>query len=106
MPEAGWGQQTQDFQTAPRAVEWERLQLVVVQEASSQVVPLPRGPFTIGRAAEADLAIDDPSISRLHSRLLVTDESVVLSDVGSRNGTLLNGVLVAGPRQVAPGDVI
>ena len=106
MSEVQWGQETQDFETAPRGAEWERLQLVVVQEGSSQVVPLRPGPFTIGRAAEADLVIDDPSISRLHTRLLITDSRVVLSDLGSRNGTLLNGTPVAEPRTVAPGDVI
>jgi DNA-binding NtrC family response regulator/pSer/pThr/pTyr-binding forkhead associated (FHA) protein len=106
MSDAPWGKETQDFETAPRGAEWERLQLVVVQEASSQVVPLRSGPFTIGRAPEADLVIDDPSISRLHTRLLVTDGSVVLSDLGSRNGTLLNGAAVGEPRAVAPGDVI
>ena len=98
--------ETQDFETAPRGAEWERLQLVVVQEASSQVVTLRAGPFTVGRAADADLVIDDPSISRLHTRLLVTASSVVLSDLGSRNGTLLNGAAVAEPRAIAPGDVI
>jgi DNA-binding NtrC family response regulator len=106
MPERGWGQETQDFESAPRAAEWERLQLVAVEESRSQVVPLPPGPFTIGRAPEANLVIDDPSISRLHTRLLVTDHSVVLSDLGSRNGTLLNGARIVEPRAVAPGDVI
>ena len=106
MTEAGWGQVTQDFETAPRVAEWERLQLVVVQEGSSQVVELRAGPFTIGRAADADLVIDDPSISRMHTRLFVAEGRVVLSDLGSRNGTLLNGAAVSDPRVVAPGDVI
>ena len=105
MP-TGWGQETQDAETAPQGAEWERLQLVVVQESSSQVISLPPGPFTIGRAPEANLVIDDPSISRLHTRLLVTERSVVLSDLGSRNGTQLNGAQLAGPQAVAPGDVI
>ena len=106
MPEAGFGKETQDFESAPRGAEWERLQLVVVQEGSSQVVAVRQGPFTIGRAPDADLVIDDPSISRLHSRLLVTDSRVVLSDLGSRNGTVLNGAAITEPRTIAPGDVI
>ena len=106
MAEEPWAQETRDFETAPQGAEWERLQLVVVQEASSRVVPLHSGPFTIGRAPEADLVIDDVSISRLHTRLLVTDQRVVLSDLGSRNGTLLNGAPVREPRPIAPGDVI
>ena len=106
MPEAAWGQVTQDFETSPRVAEWERLQLVVVQEGSSQVVELRAGLFTVGRAADADLVIDDPSISRMHTRLFIAEGRVVLSDLGSRNGTLLNGTAVSEPRVVAPGDVI
>ena len=106
MTEITHPRETQDFEAAPRQAEWERLQLAVVQESSSQVVALRTGPFTIGRALDADLIIDDPSISRLHTRLLVTRDSVVLSDLGSRNGTLLNGTAVKEPRAIAPGDVI
>ena len=106
MTEMAPPRETQDLEAAPSQAEWERLQLVVVQEGSSQVVALRTGPFTIGRAGDADLIIDDPSISRLHTRLLVTRDSVVLSDLGSRNGTLLNGAAVKEPRAIAPGDVI
>ena len=106
MLQLPFGQETQDFETAPQGAGWERLQLVVVQDTSSQVVPLRSGPFTVGRAPEADLVIDDASISRLHTRLLITDQRVVLSDLGSRNGTLLNGAIVREPRAIAPGDVI
>ena len=106
MTEITHPRETQAFEAVPRQAEWERLQLVVVQESSSQVVALRTGPFTIGRAVDADLIIDDPSISRLHTRLLVSRESVVLSDLGSRNGTLLNGAALKEPRAIAPGDVI
>ena len=83
MPEAAWGQVTQDFETSPRVAEWERLQLVVVQEGSSQVVELRAGLFTVGRAADADLVIDDPSISRMYTRLFIAEGRVVLSDLGT-----------------------
>src|SRR5260221_4570571 len=54
----------------------------------------------------ADLVHDEPSMSRLHTGLLAPDDSLTVSDLGSRNGTLLNGALVTGPRPIAPGDVL
>ena len=51
----------------------------------------PSGEVIIGRGAEADLRIDTPSVSRRHARLIVESESVRLSDLGSRNGTRVNG---------------
>ncbi|MFN2546092.1 MAG: sigma 54-interacting transcriptional regulator [Myxococcales bacterium] len=106
MDEPARGVETQDSEATPHVGHWERLQLLVVQESSSQLVALPKAAFTVGRAPEADLVLDDPSISRLHSRLLITDDSITLSDLGSRNGTLLNGAPVIEPRPVVPGDVI
>src|SRR3954466_13046740 len=98
MGENRAGSETQDFEAAPGGAGFDRLQLLVVLESSSQVVKLPVGAFTVGRAPEADLVIDDPSISRLHARFLVTGDAVVLSDAGSRNGTLVNGARIAEPR--------
>ena len=43
MLQLPFGQETQDFETTPQGAGWERLQLVVVQDTSSQVVPLRSG---------------------------------------------------------------
>lgn len=81
--------------------------LLVVQEGSSSVFPLPHtGVFTIGRAPECDLAIDDVSISRRHARIVAADGALQLVDLGSRNGTAVNGDRIDAGRPIFSGDVL
>ena len=85
----------------------ERSYLLVVREGSSSVFPLPRtGVVSVGRAEEAELRIDDRSISRAHARLILTEGAVHLADLGSRNGTHVNGERLEAARRLVPGDVI
>lgn len=49
------------------------------------------GPLTVGRAPECGLVLEDGGLSRMHARLLPTDDGVQLEDLGSTNGTTLNG---------------
>jgi pSer/pThr/pTyr-binding forkhead associated (FHA) protein len=48
-------------------------------------------PVTIGRGDEADICIRDTWSSRVHSRLSIRDQQLLLEDLGSSNGTLVNG---------------
>ncbi len=59
----------------------------------------------VGRAQTADLRIDDPRVSRLHARIEMRDDGVYVEDLGSRNGTMVNGVVTDG-RRLAAGDEI
>ena len=49
------------------------------------------GSTTAGRSPECDLCLDEAGLSRVHARLMPTDEGVLLEDLGSTNGTFLNG---------------
>jgi pSer/pThr/pTyr-binding forkhead associated (FHA) protein len=60
----------------------------------------------VGRAPSADVRIDDPRVSRLHARIEMRDDGVYVEDLGSRNGTLVDGELVASSRRLAAGDEI
>jgi hypothetical protein len=60
--------------------------------------------FTIGRTRDCDLCLTDLSVSRMHALLVRREDGWVLSDLGSHNGTRLNGWLVREPVQVRPGD--
>jgi phosphoserine phosphatase RsbU/P len=62
--------------------------------------------LVVGRAAEAGLSIADPFLSRRHSRLFRKGTGLFVEDLGSRNGTLLNGKKVLASTKVRPGDVI
>ena len=60
----------------------------------------------VGRAPSADVRIDDPRVSRLHARIEMRDDGVYVEDLGSRNGTLVDGAPVVSSRQLAHGDEI
>jgi NHLM bacteriocin system ABC transporter ATP-binding protein len=61
-------------------------------------------PVAIGRAKENDLRLFDPSVSRRHARLFFQAGQVILQDLGSANGTLVNGHLLTTPLALQPGD--
>jgi hypothetical protein len=50
-----------------------------------------RGPWTVGRSQECDIVVSDPNVSRKHARLSRADNGFVVEDLGSTNGTLLDG---------------
>jgi hypothetical protein len=60
--------------------------------------------FTIGRTRDCDLCLADPSVSRRHAELIRDAEGWLLNDLGSRNGTRLNGWLVRETVAVRAGD--
>jgi len=62
--------------------------------------------LTIGRDSSNGVAINDAEISRRHSRLSFQGGKYVIEDLGSTNGTFVNGQRLAGPVVLKPGDVI
>ena len=50
------------------------------------------GSVILGRASDATIRVDDPQVSRIHSRIRVADDGgFIIEDLGSRNGTIVNG---------------
>ena len=69
------------------------------------VVPVGRTHLSVGRSPRAQLTIDDPFASRLHAEVWYDGECGWLSDLGSSNGTYLNGSRISGAAvQIFPGD--
>jgi pSer/pThr/pTyr-binding forkhead associated (FHA) protein len=60
----------------------------------------------IGRGAGADVSIPDPSISRRHALARLEGKTVVLEDLGSANGTFLNGGPVRSATRAEHGDTL
>ncbi|HSG40800.1 MAG TPA: SpoIIE family protein phosphatase [Thermoanaerobaculia bacterium] len=67
---------------------------------------LRRDSLVVGRALDVDLTISDPFLSRRHSRFFLAGDDLFVEDLGSRNGTEVNGRTIQGPERLAPGDVI
>ncbi len=60
----------------------------------------------VGRAPDVGLSITDPFLSRRHSRFFRVGATLLVEDLGSRNGTLVNGQMIVTPTTVQPGDVV
>lgn len=85
------------FGTAPNAPFW------LVSEL--RAVGLVPGRYVLGRAADADIQlVNDPNVSRRHVRLIVTHDIVEVEDLGSSNGTWLDGKLVQHPLRMPVGS--
>lgn len=99
--------QTRTLPPAVTAPEDASHYLLVVQEGSSSVFPLPEtGLVTIGRAPECNLEIDDASISRRHARIVSAGGAMQIVDLDSRNGTTVNGERLDSGRSIFSGDVL
>jgi len=64
------------------------------------------GETQLGRSKDADLRIFDETVSRRHARILAGEDRVTLEDLGSSNGTRLNGERIEQPAVLFDGDVI
>ena len=69
-------------------------------------IALVEGENVLGRDPDVAVWIDLNSVSRHHARVVVTDELALLEDLGSRNGTLVNGERINSPRPLSNGDRI
>jgi LysM repeat protein len=65
--------------------------------------PLGKDVITIGRGLDNDIVVDDAEVSRHHARLTRQGNDWVLEDLGSRNGTFVNGQRITGPVTLPPG---
>jgi S-DNA-T family DNA segregation ATPase FtsK/SpoIIIE len=68
--------------------------------------PVPVGGHVIGRGEGASVALDDADVSRRHARLEVLPDRMVIEDLGSKNGIVIDGAPVAGTRALRHGERI
>ncbi len=72
--------------------------------AGQQVVSMRNDTTVFGRDPACDQVLDDPMISARHARVLRKAGKMVVEDLGSANGTFLNGRRVQGTEPIQPGD--
>ena len=85
----------------------QRIYMLVFEGKSSSMFQIPRtGDVLIGRAKDVDLHLNDASVSRKHARMTMVGSEARLEDLGSHNGTFVNGEKLTGTRRLSSGDVI
>jgi two-component system response regulator AtoC len=88
--------------TEPRA-----FLVIHIDGAGSRVVDLPEGlDVTFGRSRGATINLDHEKVSRMHTRVRRLGDVLEVEDLGSRNGTRVNGDKIEGVRRLASGDEI
>ena len=88
-------------------MEQERFVFEVIPETENDRLlrfPLESGTYSVGRSASCRITVPSGSLSRLHARLAVSEEGVEVEDVGSLNGTFLEGKQVESRTPVLPGQ--
>ncbi len=68
--------------------------------------PLQKSEQFLGRDLNNDIVINDAEVSRRHARIFLQGTSYVIEDLGSTNGTYINGQRLMGPYVLRPGEII
>jgi two-component system response regulator AtoC len=88
--------------SAPRA-----FLVITIDDGGSRVVDLPEDvDVTFGRSRGATITLDSEKVSRMHARVRRTGDVIQVEDLGSRNGTRVNGEKIEGPRKLVTGDEV
>ncbi len=87
------------------APQW-RPTLVRLESARDERFPLIGAAARIGRSSKSDIQIVDASISRMHAEIRIEADSVILVDLSSANGSLVNGQRVGQPVRLTEGDIV
>jgi hypothetical protein len=85
----------------------EGTKIVMVKSDTQQGMELEvQDVSVLGRSDEADVLLNDPYASEFHMRLVAHENGMVLHDLGSTNGTYVNGRRVTAPTTLRRGDTI
>ena len=76
---------------------------LIASDGSRQVL---EGAMTVGRSSNCDVFIDEPRISRNHAEIRTEGHKVTLEDLGSVNGTKVNGDPLTSLRELCDGDQV
>lgn len=86
-----------------RGAGGEKLRLVVVAgPLTGTSIPLDTSTITIGRSPRATLVIEDDYCSSRHARVFLEGDTWMVEDLGSTNGTFLNGAKLTEPEEFLP----
>ncbi len=78
----------------------------IVGRGLDSEIRIDRSPFLIGRAGDCDLRLVCPMVSRHHCEIVIQQGAVLLRDVGSKNGTFVEGERIYGTTELKDDDVV
>lgn len=80
--------------------------LVIAASGEQKLVSSKKSLLRVGRLPESEIYLDEPVVSRRHADIYKSDTSYYVKDMGSRNGTLVNGERISQPTEISPGDIV
>ena len=80
--------------------------LVLEGGRAGERIAIPEGRWSIGRDATSDIVLDDAGVSRRHAQLTSAGATLTIEDVGSTNGTLVNGTRLSQERLLSDRDEV
>ncbi|HUB13222.1 MAG TPA: SpoIIE family protein phosphatase [Acetobacteraceae bacterium] len=98
-PPAGWNGK-------PASNDPVHVLLLLDENAAPKRIPIAALPAVIGRAPPADVILEGGTVSRRHCRLEQSGDQALLSDLGSTNGTFVNGEQISAPIALRDGAII
>ncbi len=78
---------------------------VLVNKKTGEKIPLLKNELIIGRVDDCDIIINEPTISKQHSKILIQNNIVIIKDLNSTNGTFVNGERII-EKQLRNNDII
>src|SRR6266852_4799357 len=83
---------------------WGTMRLITVHVSKTREYPIAVPRVIIGSGKEADVVIDDPTVSRKHALIRRRFGRYAVTDLGSTNGTYVNGRRIKRSATIKPGD--
>jgi two-component system response regulator AtoC len=81
--------------------------LTIFNPTMMKIIPMPPGTKKVlGREKAVDIAMEDTKLSRQHAQFVKQDDKLILTDLGSTNGTFVNGERIYSPTELSHGDEI
>jgi pSer/pThr/pTyr-binding forkhead associated (FHA) protein len=107
LPQPEFVSPTATTQTIPSVAVAPSPRILLTSGANAgRAFHLPQGELIIGREEGCEIQLDDPRVSHNHALLLVRGNDVMIKDLGSTNGTKVNGTTIERQTALAPGDEI